>query len=130
MRLVRLRSSTLRGRGGSRSPPTEEASSATSSRTFEVKGLVRTARLRDFWNLAVAIICMVLVILRMLRTALRRLTIARALAIGREMNRGTNAERQVRADLTHPAAAKYDLQPQVKFKSLAIVALALLMIGA
>jgi hypothetical protein len=37
--------------------------------------------LSDFWNLAVAIICMVLVILRMLRTALRRLTIARALAM-------------------------------------------------
>src|SRR5437868_13659361 len=39
------------------------------------------ARFSDFWNFAVAIICMVLVILRMFRTALRRLTIARALAM-------------------------------------------------
>src|SRR5438067_8451737 len=39
------------------------------------------ARFSDFWNFAVAIICMVLVILRIFRTALRRLTIARALAI-------------------------------------------------
>ena len=47
-----------------------------------VYGLVPTARFSDFWNFAVAIICIVLVILRMFRTALRRLTIARALAIG------------------------------------------------
>src|SRR3954471_7703072 len=79
--LVRVRSSIVRRRGWSTSPPTDSASSATSSRTLAVKGLVPTARLRDFWNLAVAIICMVLVILRMLRIDLRRLTIARALAM-------------------------------------------------
>ena len=61
--------------------PTLAASSFTSSRTFCVYGLVPTARLRDFWNFAVAIICIVLVILRMFRTALRRLTIARAFAM-------------------------------------------------
>ena len=54
----------------------------TSSRTFSVYGLVPTARLSDFWNFAVAIICIVLVIFRMFRTALRRFTIARAFAIG------------------------------------------------
>ena len=45
-------------------------------------GLVPTARLSDFWNFAVAIICIVLVILRIFRTALRRFTIARAFAMG------------------------------------------------
>jgi len=33
-----------------------------------VNGLVDTARFSDFWNFAVAIICMVLVILRVLLT--------------------------------------------------------------
>src|SRR3954464_11680518 len=64
--------------------PTLAASSRTTSRTFWVNGLVPTARFSDFWNFAVAIICIVLVILRMFRTALRRFTIARALAIARE----------------------------------------------
>ena len=82
MRFVLAVSDTLRSSGCSTSP-TLLASSATSSLTLRVKGLVLTARLSAFWNLAVAIICIVLVILRMLRTALRRLTIARALAIGR-----------------------------------------------
>ena len=58
------------------------ANSATNSLTFSVYGLVPTARFSDFWNFAVAIICIVLVIFRMFRTALRRFTIARALAMG------------------------------------------------
>ena len=45
---------------------------------FTMHGLVPTERLSDFWNLAVAIICIVLVIFRMFRTALQRFTIARA----------------------------------------------------
>src|SRR5262249_32257520 len=81
---VRVSSFGLRSSGCS-TLPTLEANSRTSSRTFMVNGLVPTARLSDFWNFAVAIICIVLVIFLMFRTALRRLTIARALAIGREM---------------------------------------------
>src|SRR5439155_21611413 len=69
-------------RSGCSTSPMELVNSRTSSRILSVNGLVPTARLSDFWNLAVAIICMVLVIFLMLRTALRRLTIARALAIG------------------------------------------------
>src|SRR3954449_10324542 len=61
--------------------PMLAAKSATSSRTLSVNGLVPTARFSDFWNFAVAIICIVLVIFRMFRTALRRFTIARALAM-------------------------------------------------
>src|SRR5688500_5249639 len=81
MRLVRLVSSGTRSSGWSTWPWTVAANSPTSWRTWLVNGLVPTARLSDFWNLAVAIICMVLVILRMLRTAFRRLTIARALGM-------------------------------------------------
>src|SRR5829696_10765 len=80
MRLVRVSSVGLRSSGCS-TFSTLAASSRTSSRTFSVYGLVPTARFSDFWNFAVAIICIVLVILRMFRTALRRFTIARALAM-------------------------------------------------
>jgi len=66
--------------------PMLPASSATSSRTFLEYALVPTARFSDFWNFAVAIICMVLVIFLMFRTALRRFTIARALAIGAKLD--------------------------------------------
>ena len=55
---------------------------AASSHTLSVYRLVPTARLSDFWNFAVAIVYIVLVILWMFRTALRRFTIARAVAMG------------------------------------------------
>src|SRR5688500_9043515 len=77
---VRFSSVTLRSSGCS-TLPALDASSRTISRTFIVYALVPTARFSDFWNFAVAIICIVLVIFLMLRTALRRFTIARALAM-------------------------------------------------
>src|SRR5688500_2580495 len=78
---VRFSSVTLRSSGCS-TLPALLASSRTISRTFIVYALVPTARFSDFWNFAVAIICIVLVIFLMFRTALRRFTIARALAMG------------------------------------------------
>src|SRR5688500_4582281 len=81
IRFVRFSSVTLRSSGCS-TLPALDANSRTISRTFIVYALVPTARLSDFWNFAVAIICIVLVIFLMLRTALRRFTIARAFAMG------------------------------------------------
>ena len=56
--------------------------SATSSAILRVYASASVARSSAFLNRAVAISSIVRVILRMFRIALRRLTIARALAIG------------------------------------------------
>src|SRR5688572_8225194 len=70
-----------RSSGCSTSSPACFTTSRATSRNMSMYGLLPTARFSDFWNFAVAIICIVLVILRMFRTALRRFTIARALAM-------------------------------------------------
>src|ERR1041384_7309862 len=76
----RLTSSWVLSSGWSRLPAAR-ARSSTISASFSVYGLVATARLNAAWKRAVAMSCMVRVILRMLRTALRRLTRTRRLAI-------------------------------------------------
>ena len=88
MRFVRGRSAF--SISGCLNSPAASTRSATSSRILYVNGFVPTARFSDFWNFAVAIICMVRVILRMFRTALRRFMMARALAMVLPLSRRTS----------------------------------------